>query len=115
MRAATDRVVHYRLRRQIAAVSGDASEPAVLIQAHITRAALLVISGGDSLHARRMVETARQLNPGIRVLLRAYNEDEARLLREAQMGEVFVAEQSLADQLTAQVLAMMSKPSAPPH
>jgi CPA2 family monovalent cation:H+ antiporter-2 len=54
-----------------AAVLGDASDPAVLVQAHIAQAALLIVAGGDSLQARRMVETARTLNPGIRVLLRA--------------------------------------------
>ncbi|MCX2865745.1 Kef family K(+) transporter [Paucibacter sp. PLA-PC-4] len=102
--------------RQIAAVSGDASDPAVLIQAHIARAALLVISGGDSLQARQMVETAHLLNPSIRVLLRAYSEDEAALLRQAGLGEVFVAEQCLATHLTQRVLAAMgSAASKPAH
>lgn len=101
--------------RQIAAVSGDASDPAVLIQAHIARAALLVISGGDSLQARQMVETAHQLNPSIRVLLRAYSEDEAALLRQAGLGEVFVAEQCLATHLTERVLAAMGSAAKPPH
>jgi CPA2 family monovalent cation:H+ antiporter-2 len=96
----------------VAAVSGDASDPAVLIQAHIARAAVLIVTGGDGLLARRMVETARQLNPGIRVLLRARSEDEARLLREGQFGEVFVAEQSLAEHLTRRVLEA-TKPAAP--
>ncbi|WP_077036842.1 YbaL family putative K(+) efflux transporter [Pelomonas sp. KK5] len=98
--------------RGIAAVSGDASEPAVLIQAHIARAAMLVITGGDNVEAQRMVATARQLNPGIRVLLRAHSEDEARLLREADVGEVFIAEQSLAEQLSREVLAVMQPSSA---
>ncbi|MDN3921845.1 YbaL family putative K(+) efflux transporter [Roseateles violae] len=93
--------------RGVAAVSGDASEPAVLIQAHIARAALLVITGGDSVEIRQMVDTARQLNPGVRVLLRARGEDEAQLLRQAQLGEVFLAEHSLADQLSREVLGRM--------
>jgi monovalent cation:H+ antiporter-2, CPA2 family len=93
--------------RQIAAVSGDASDPAVLIQAHIARARLLVITGGDGLQARQMVETARALNPGIRVLLRAHSEGEAELLRQADLGEIFVAEQSLARHLSTQALAAM--------
>jgi len=93
--------------RGMAAVSGDASDPAVLIQAHIARAALLVVTGGDTLQALQMVDTARQLNPTIRVLLRAYSEDEAKLLRDARLGEVFVAEQSLAEHLSEQVLATM--------
>jgi len=99
--------------RGIAAVSGDASEAAVLIQAHITRAALLVVTGGDTVQARQMVDTARQLNPGIRVLLRAYNEDEAQLLRDAQLGDVFLAEHSLAEHLCEQILSTMK--AGPAH
>ena len=91
----------------VAAVCGDAADPAVLIQAHVARAALLLVTGGDSLQSRRMVETARALNPSIRVMLRAANEDEARLLREAALGEVYVAEQSLAEQLSAAVVAQL--------
>ncbi|HEX2012322.1 MAG TPA: YbaL family putative K(+) efflux transporter [Roseateles sp.] len=98
--------------RGVAAVSGDAADPAVLIQAHVARAALLVISGGDSLQARQMVETARQLNPAVRVLLRAHSEDEARLLREALLGEVFLAEQCLARALSQRALEAMGHRSA---
>jgi CPA2 family monovalent cation:H+ antiporter-2 len=45
--------------RDIPAVSGDASDPAVLIQAHIARASLLVIATPDTFNVRKMVETAR--------------------------------------------------------
>jgi monovalent cation:H+ antiporter-2, CPA2 family len=62
----------------IPAVSGDAAEPAVLIQAHVTRAAMLVIATADPVDVRRMVETARLLNPGIEVVVRMHNEVEAR-------------------------------------
>jgi len=93
--------------RGIAAVSGDASDPAVLIQAHIARATVLVVTGGDNVQAQRMAATARQLNPAVRVLLRALSEDEAQLLRDAGLGEVFIAEQSLAEQLSREVLAVM--------
>ena len=43
----------------IPAVSGDAAEPAVLIQAHIQRARMLVIATPDTLDVRRMIEIAR--------------------------------------------------------
>lgn len=101
--------------RGLAAVSGDASDPAVLIQAHVARAAMLVVTGGDSVQARRMVETARALNPQIRVLLRAANEAEAQLLRDSGVGEVFVAEQSLADELGATVLGAMQTAKVAAH
>jgi CPA2 family monovalent cation:H+ antiporter-2 len=40
-------------------------EPAVLIQAHIARAGMLVIATPDTFHVRAMIETARALNPNI--------------------------------------------------
>jgi len=91
------------------AVCGDASEPAVLIQAHIARAAMLVVTAGDSLQARRMCDTARQLNPGIRLLLCARSEDEAQLLRDEGLGEVLQPEQALAESLGQRALAQLGK------
>ena len=52
--------------RNIPAVSGDASDPAVLIQAHIARAGMLVIATPDTFNVRKMVEIARTLNPSDR-------------------------------------------------
>jgi CPA2 family monovalent cation:H+ antiporter-2 len=49
------------LRKQgIAAVSGDAADPAVLIQAHIADAAMLVIATPDTSNVRQMADTARR-------------------------------------------------------
>ncbi len=62
----------------VAAVWGDASEPAVLIQAHIARARVLVIAAPDAMNVRQMVETARTLNPEIETVIRSHNEDEGR-------------------------------------
>jgi CPA2 family monovalent cation:H+ antiporter-2 len=87
-------------RRDIPAVAGDAAEPAVLIQAHIARAAALVIATPDTLKVRAMVETARALNPAIRCIVRAHNEEEARLLREDTGGTVLIGEQELAGSMT---------------
>lgn len=106
--AEKDRVLVESLRQSgQAAVAGDASDPAVLIQAHIARAALLLITAGDSLQARQMVETARQLNPALQVLLCARSEEEAALLREASLGEVFLAEHCLAASLAQRVGELM--------
>lgn len=50
--------------KQVPAVSGNAADPAVLIQAHIARAGMLVIATPETLHVRKMVEIAR--TPSIR-------------------------------------------------
>lgn len=89
----------------ISAVSGDATTPEVLIQAHITRAALLVIATPDTIAARRMIEIARTLNPSISVLLTAHNEEEARLMETENLGTVFLSENELAKGMSACVLA----------
>ncbi|HEU4854613.1 MAG TPA: YbaL family putative K(+) efflux transporter [Nitrosospira sp.] len=92
-------------KRGIHAVAGDAAEPAVLIQAHIARAAMLVIAVPDTLRARRMIETARILNPPIGIIVRTHNEEEAALLRKESGGMVFLGEHELASSMVRHVLA----------
>jgi CPA2 family monovalent cation:H+ antiporter-2 len=76
-----NREVVERLREQgQATVLGDATEPATLIQAHIADARLLVITTPQTLEVRQMLDTARSLNPGLRVVLRSHNTEEAALL-----------------------------------
>jgi CPA2 family monovalent cation:H+ antiporter-2 len=97
-----------RLRaRGIPSVFGNAGEPAVLIQAHIARARMLVIATPDTFDVRRMVETARALNPGIQTVVRTHSEDEAELLRKEHVGEVFMGEHELALGMTRHVLERM--------
>lgn len=93
------------LRKQnINAVSGDATEPSVLIQAHITDAAMLVIATPDPLNIRQMIDTARTLNPAIEIVLRTRNEDETTLLRKDNVGTVFFSEEELAKSMTHHIL-----------
>lgn len=98
----------------IHAVAGDAADPAVLIQAHIARAAMLVIAVPDTLRARRMIETARILNPPVQIIVRTHNDEEAALLRKESGGEVFIGEQELALSMLRHVLSNMVQPSEHP-
>jgi monovalent cation:H+ antiporter-2, CPA2 family len=94
-----------QLRRNgIPAVSGDAAEPEVLIQAHVARAAILVIATPDTARARRMMETARMLNPGIDIIVRTHSDEEAELLRQEKADEVFMGEHELALGMTRHIL-----------
>lgn len=88
----------------VAAVWGDASEPAVLIQAHIARARVLVIAAPDAMNVRQMVETARTLNPDIETVIRSHNEDEARLLTQEAAVTVFLGEHELAQAMARDVV-----------
>ena len=88
----------------IPAVSGDAAEPAVLIQAHIQRARMLVIATPDTLDVRRMIEIARTVNPRIETVVRTHSEEEAVLLEKENAGKVLLGEHELALAMTRHVL-----------
>lgn len=120
----TERGIHYvvaeqnrelveKLRSQgIPAVVGNAAEPAVLIQAHIARASVLVIATPDTFHARAMIETARALNPTILTLVRAQTESEADLLQQENASKAFVAEHELAMGMFRQIVQDLSNAKA---
>ena len=79
-----------------AAVWGDATDPLVLVQAHIREARALVIATPETVQVRTMVETARTLNPSVQVIVRSHNAEEADLLERDGAGKVFVGEHELA-------------------
>ena len=91
-------------KRGVPAVSGDASDPAVLIQTHIARARMLVIATPDTFSARRMIEIARMLNPGVETVVRTHSEEEAALLQRENAGKVFMGELELALGMTRHVI-----------
>ncbi len=100
-----------QLRAQgVPAVSGDAADPAVLIQAHIAQAGMLVIATPDTFSVRKMVETARALNPAIEVVVRTHNEEESQLLESEGLGKVFMGEHELALGMAGHVLSRMKRP-----
>lgn len=91
-------------KRGVPAVAGDAAEPAVLIQAHVARASMLVVATPDTFGVRAMIETARALNPGIRTVVRTHSESEADLLRKEKAGRVFLGEHELAESMSSYIL-----------
>lgn len=93
------------------AVWGDATEPEVLIQAHIRDARALVIATPETIQVRKMVEIARTLNPEIQVVVRSHNVEEAQLLEKEGAGTVFLGESELAKSMTSFVLALVAKPA----
>jgi CPA2 family monovalent cation:H+ antiporter-2 len=86
------------------AVSGNAAEPAVLIQAHIAKAAMLVIASPDTFNVRQMAQTARALNPDIEIIVRTHSEEESVLLKKEGIGLVFFGEEELARGMTSHVM-----------
>src|ERR1700751_5964194 len=58
---------------RIAAISGNTEDPAVLVQANNTSARMLVIAPPDTFNARQTIKTARDLNPGIEIVVRTHD------------------------------------------
>ena len=102
-----------RLRAQgILAVSGDAGEASVLIQAHVARARTLVIATPDTARARIMLDIARRLNPHIETVVRTHTDEEAELLRKDRVSAVFMGEHELANSMIEHVLGLADKTPA---
>lgn len=103
--AEENREIVEKLRQaNIAAVTGVATEPGVLIQAHIMHARLLVISPMDILDIHRIVDIAKQLNPQIQVLICAESKEEAAVIRDENIGEVFYAKEEMAKNMSHHIL-----------
>jgi CPA2 family monovalent cation:H+ antiporter-2 len=103
------------LRKQgIAAVYGDATDPAVLIQAHIANAAMLVVATPSPLDVRLMAETARTLNPTIEIVVRTNSGEESRLLQSDGIGVVFCGEEELAKSMSGYIVERFPPADFPP-
>jgi CPA2 family monovalent cation:H+ antiporter-2 len=101
-----NREIVERLRAEgIPAVSGNAAEPATLIQAHIAEARMIAIAVPQAIEVRSMIETARTLNPNIQVVVRSHHEDEAARLEREHGSRVFVGEVELGRAMADYVLA----------
>ena len=108
--AEQNREIVERLRTlRIAAILGDASDPAVLIQAHIARASILVVATPDTFNVRQMLKIARTLNPRIETVVRTHNEEEAMLLAQEEASAVFFVEDELAKGMSRHVLERYGK------
>lgn len=94
-----------------AAVYGNAAEPAVLIQAHVADAAILVITANDPIDIQKMVETAKTLNPDIEVLIDAEDLDDYQILQQAGLGRVFFSDQVVVSAMTSAITVHFAETS----
>jgi CPA2 family monovalent cation:H+ antiporter-2 len=101
--------------RGVHAVSGNAADPAVLIQAHIARARILVIAAPDPFDARRMLEVARMVNPGVETVVRTHTDEETALFEKEGAGKVYMGEHELARSMADYVLERAATAQATPH
>jgi CPA2 family monovalent cation:H+ antiporter-2 len=95
--------------RGVPAVFGDAARPGVLAHVHPETARLLVIASPDAYHAKRIVELARELNPGIAILARTHSEAGQRYLERLGVTRAFMGERELALSMAHQALMRMGR------
>lgn len=88
-----------KLRQEnLIAVAGDASEAAVLIQAHIAKAVMLVIATPHPLNMRNIADIAKTLNPKIEIIVRTEKISEITELdnEESKTWKIFSSQDSLS-------------------
>ena len=106
--AEQNREIVERLRGEgIKSVFGDASEPSVLIQAHIARARFLVIALPETLHVRAMMETSKALNPGAEIIVRTHSDEETARVTREKADKVFMGENELALSISRHIMAKL--------
>jgi CPA2 family monovalent cation:H+ antiporter-2 len=87
-------------KEQTPAVYGDAGHPDILKEAGVLSATALILSAHGSPESTEIVKAARQLNPGIQVLVRSAFLSETGAMRRAGADEVFSAEAEVAMAMT---------------
>ena len=111
--AEQNREIVEKLRTQgLAAVSGDAVDPVVLVQAHIAQASMLVVAISNPVGVQQMIQTARALNPEIEIVVRTHNDEEAALFQRENVSRVFLGEAELAKGMAGHVLERYGKSDA---
>ena len=91
------------LRKQgFEAITGNAADPEVIRAANLNAARCLMVAIPDGFEGGQVVEQARALNPGLKIIARSHSEEEtAHLLRHGAttvvMGEHEIAKAMLAE------------------
>lgn len=89
---------------------GDCTRPAVLHAAGIRDARLLVVAISDPSSARRAVQIARQLNPGLGIIVRTRYLREIDELRRAGANEIIPEEFETSIEILGRVLERLEVP-----
>ncbi|HZH26527.1 MAG TPA: cation:proton antiporter [Azospirillaceae bacterium] len=82
--------------RGLTVVWGEATAADVLEAAGISRARLLVLAAPDRLQARRVLETARTLNPGLDAVVRTHTDADLTHMESQGVGLAVMGEREMA-------------------
>jgi CPA2 family monovalent cation:H+ antiporter-2 len=90
---------------------GDASAPGLLESAGLAHARLVVVATPDGFQARRIVELAQQLRPGIDLVVRTHSAGELQALEALRVGRAVMGERELARGMLEYALRSMGVPA----
>lgn len=99
--------IKYLAGRKIDCIYGDASNPLVLEQAHPRQAILAVSALPDAFHSRQAILHLHRLNPGLVILVRAHNQWQKEMLKEAGATAVVQPESEAGFQMVRQIILNM--------
>ncbi len=94
--------------RGVNAIAGEPSDANALIQAHVMRACAMVVAVPDPFALNKILETARTLNPQIKIVARTHSDEDAERLRSERVDHVFLGEHELAAVMATRALELMS-------
>jgi monovalent cation:H+ antiporter-2, CPA2 family len=106
------RLVEALRRRGIRALYGDAADRALLDQAALDEARLLVVAIPDPLATRHVVEEARRRNPALAVVVRTHSEAERAYLSDGRADEAVLGEHLLAQEIARLALERVGRAPA---
>ena len=86
-------------------VIGNAASPEVLAQAEIQDARLLFVAIAEPFEAGQIVEQARTINPGLRIIARAHHDSEVTYLTGKGADLAIMGEREIAKRMIEQALA----------
>lgn len=82
------------------AIAGNATHEETLTEAAIAKAVAVVVCVPDPFEARRIVENARKLRPGIKVLVRAHNDEEMAYFAEENVDLALTGPREIGRRMT---------------
>jgi CPA2 family monovalent cation:H+ antiporter-2 len=106
-----DRRAQHARDRALPVVYGDATRPAVLRGAGLETARALLVTVPFAPDVRAIVKTARELQPGIPVVVRAEGPEAAEELRRLRVDEVVSPQAEAAIEMTTQALMRLDLPA----
>ncbi len=96
------------------AIAGDATHPDTLQEAAISKAVALAVAIPDPFAARRIVEEARLLNPNLKILVRAHNDEEMDYFYEQNIDLALTGPREIGRRMV-EYLNDMRKAQPKPH